>query len=624
MSNILEKLTEGTVTKNLLKESQAVVSKWERSGLLEGLKSELQKRNLSVLLENQAKELLRESNVMSSGEVQGFASVAFPIVRRVFGGLIANEIVSVQPMSLPAGLVFFLDFKRGTNTGLAGDRTFSTTESVFGDRVGSQITGGVRVDGEAAGNTERGYYNLKQGYGSATGSTNAVASSGFVLLCNPVDLNNTTQVRTNGRYFRNDPDIVAETTKVALVLRTTASVSNLGTQWDLVKLQDLASISIATGAAGVDSFSTSPISASLVRRLTRIVEGAGLLSHADILGEKYLETVWLATSASATGSLLNATASCTLAKAVRGTYPAAIGAPLYGASFIDGNISVVYPTQDRISSVGNNSLGAVAGASPWNLENNDKLSEIDIKVDSFSVVTKTRKLKARWSPELSQDLNTWHNLDAEAELTSILSETIAQDIDAEILGDLLKGAVAGTYFWSRRPGQFVNRKTGAATDNTTSPPDFTGNVSMWYETLIETVNDVSAQIHRKTLRGGANFLVTSPEVANILEMTAGFRASVTHDDNKGTAGAVNLGSVSKKWDIWVDPRFPRNVILVGRKGSGFLESGYVYAPYVPLQTTPTIFDPEDFTPRKAVLTRYGAIMVRPDMFGLVIVADLEG
>jgi len=156
------------------------------------------------------------------------------------------------------------------------------------------------------------------------------------------------------------------------------------------------------------------------------------------------------------------------------------------------------------------------------------------------------------------------------------------------------------------------------------PPDFTGNVSMWYETLVETINDVSANIHRKTLRGGANFLVCGPEVANILEFTSGFRASVTADAEKGTVGAVKVGDLNKKWDVIVHPYFHRNVILVGRKGGSFLESGYVYAPYVPLQSTPTIFDPNTFSPRKAVMTRYGKAMVRPDMYGLVVVQDLLG
>jgi len=274
-------------------------------------------------------------------------------------------------------------------------------------------------------------------------------------------------------------------------------------------------------------------------------------------------------------------------------------------------------------------LGAIAGEDPWGLENDEGIPEIDIKVDSVSVTAMTKKLKAKWTPELGQDLNAYHNLDAEVELTSILSEQIALEIDREILEDLVKGSTADTLYWSRRPGKFLDRRTGkpigaGLSNESLLGADFTGTVSEWYETLVETINDVSAQIHRKTLRGGANFCVVSPEVANILEFTAGFRANVTVDSDKGTVGAVNVGSLSKKWDVYVDPYFPRNVVLVGRKGGSFLESGYVYAPYVPLQVTPTIFGVEDFVPRKGVMTRYAKKMVRPDMYGLVICADLNG
>jgi hypothetical protein len=280
---------------------------------------------------------------------------------------------------------------------------------------------------------------------------------------------------------------------------------------------------------------------------------------------------------------------------------------------------LTFPIVDVFNAGG--AIGSVVGATPWGLENNPRIPEIDIKVDSVAVTAISKKLKAKWSPELAQDLNAYHNLDAEVELTSILSEQVALEIDQEILEDLVKGSTAGTLYWSRSPGKFLNRETGALLNGTTYP-DFTGTVSEWYETLLETVNEVSARIHRKTLRGGANFLVCSPEVANILEFTSGFRASVSPDDQDGSWGVHNVGSISRKMDIHVDPYFPRNLLLVGRKGASFLESGYVYAPYVPLQVTPTIFGTEDFVPRKGVMTRYAKKMVRPDMYGLVVCTDL--
>jgi hypothetical protein len=283
---------------------------------------------------------------------------------------------------------------------------------------------------------------------------------------------------------------------------------------------------------------------------------------------------------------------------------------------------LTFPVKDKLNAT-TDAIGGVVG-DLFELENNGAIPEIDIKVDSTAITAQTKKLKAKWTPELGQDLNAYHNLDAEVELTSILSEQIALEIDREILADLVNGATAGTFYWSRSPGLFVNRETGAELGATAAAPDFTGTVSEWYETLIETINDVSAQIHRKTLRGGANFVVCSPEVANILEFTSGFRANVTADADRGDIGAVKVGALSRKFDVIVDPYFPRNVILVGRKGNSFLESGYVYAPYVPLQTTPTIFGPEDFVPRKGVMTRYAKKMVRPDMYGLVICRGLLG
>ena len=287
-----------------------------------------------------------------------------------------------------------------------------------------------------------------------------------------------------------------------------------------------------------------------------------------------------------------------------------------------GGLHIEFPLKDSYTTSGL-AAGALKG-SEFGLEDSVDIPEIDIKVDSIAVTAQTKKLKARWTPELGQDLNAYHNLDAEVELTSILSEQIALEIDREILADLLRGATAGTYYWSRSPGLFVNRSTGAEIGHKSAAPDFTGTVSEWYETLVETINDVSAQIHRKTLRGGANFLVVGPEVANILEFTSGFRASITADEDRGTVGAVKSGSLSKKWDVYVDPYFPRNLVLVGRRGASFLESGYVYAPYVPLQVTPTIFGVEDFVPRKGVMTRYAKKMVRPDMYGVVVVRGLLG
>jgi len=615
--SILQKLTEGIVDRDLAKEGAALQSKWEKTGLLEGISDDRKRASMSRLLENQAKELLREASTMASGDVEGFAAVAFPIVRRVFGGLLANDLVSVQPMSLPSGLIFFMDF---TYTNARAGVTAG--ESLYGGGVVAKgIQTGVTDITEEGG----GFYNLSNAYASPTGSitlpTADSAATTFALIADnladgapawstvhtaftawggaavQIDALNEAQKAA----LRHDPDLIvgggpnALTTDdvVELVMKVNKADA------DKMNFRNMGAFTLTGLHADVDG---------VLRRLTHLgtkgTDGT-TLSNNDPTATTVAITFYL------------------------------VGTGLTAAN-ADASGVLHYPVADAFSAGG--ATGAVVGAHDWPLElatdtadrglidggEKDIIPEIDIKVDSIAVTAVTKKLKAKWSPELGQDLNAYHNLDAEVELTSILSEQIALEIDREIVNDLIQGATAGTYYWSRAPGLFVNRLTGAELGATAAAPDFTGTVSEWYETLIETINDVSAQIHRKTLRGGANFLVTSPEVANILEFTAGFRASVTADEDRGTVGAVKVGSMSKKWDVYVDPYFPRNLVLVGRKGGSFLESGYVYAPYVPLQVTPTIFGTEDFVPRKGVMTRYAKKMVRPDMYGLVVVRGLLG
>ena len=573
--SILQKLTEGVQHRDLRAEGDALLNKWEATGLLEGLGEGQQKQGMAVLLENQAKELLREASAMAAGDVEGFAAVAFPIVRRVFGGLIANDLVSVQPMSLPSGLIFFLDFIHSPDN--SADRSgIHRGSSIYGGNVVAKgLQGGVDLSDQADRATGAGgFYDLGNSISSPTGS---VAGAAITQLneangLGALDAQLTGAVSDQQvlrKLLRHDPDLLSNTTNRYRVV-TIAAPAN-------IDLGALGAVSASLSGGDTD--------ATLVRRLTtKTAAGAIQLTFQNV--EDFGEA-----------------------------------APTVTANF---------PIQDVIGEVPNG-VGAVVGSIPWGMEeasnaatgDNDQIPEIDIKVDSIPVTAQTKKLKAKWTPELGQDLNAYHNLDAEVELTGILSEQIALEIDRELLTELITGATAGTRYWSRAPGLFVD-SDGDQVGASTAAPDFTGTVSEWYETLIETINDVSAQIHRKTLRGGANFVVCSPEVANILEFTSGFRASVTADQDRGTIGAVKAGSLSKKFDVYVDPYFLRNVLLVGRKGSSFLESGFVYAPYVPLQVTPTIFGTEDFVPRKGVMTRYAKKMVRPDMYGLVVVRGLLG
>jgi hypothetical protein len=582
MSSIVNRLTEGVVNRDMRAESHALLSKWKKTGLLEGIETERKQNTMARLLENQAKELLREQTTMGAGgSVEGFAAVAFPIVRRVFAGLIANDLVSVQPMSLPSGLIFFLDFVYSANIGADGtmvDRFGNTADqSIYGtDRVASQITGGVNIVGSLGENLSGPRDMVGYAYGSPETLLDVTASS--ITVGTNVAVASLTNAQKKQIDF--DPDILAETSANLLELKVPES------SFTNPDLDNLAAFDVSGSAVeALSSTSTGLTDANtkLIRRLSS-TDGSSI-------------------------SLFFISEEANLLSFVKG------GA--FGT-----NLRIEHPAKDSAAASTDAAAGAIDTYTML-LEANANIPEIDIKVDSIAVTAQTKKLKAKWTPELGQDLNAYHNLDAEVELTSILSEQIALEIDREILADLVKGATAGTRYWSRAPGLFVD-SSGAEIGALSAAPDFTGTVSEWYETLVETINDVSAQIHRKTLRGGANFVVCGPEVANILEFTAGFRASVTHDDEKGSIGALRVGSLSKKFDVIVDPYFMRNVLLVGRRGASFLESGYVYAPYVPLQTTPTIFGPEDFVPRKGVMTRYAKKMVRPDMYGLVVVRGLLG
>ena len=602
--SIIEKLTEGIVNRDMKKEGAALLNKWSATGLLEGLESEQMKHTMSRLLENQAKELLRESSSMVGSDVQGFAAVAFPIVRRVFAGLIANELVSVQPMSLPSGLIFFLDFTYSNEIGANASRTDGlfgqvNTKSIYGgDVVGSEVTGGVKLVGDDYKESLSGPRQMVgQAFASPSGSIEGSTMTQANMKVKAAFLLDGAVSDANKKSIQFDPDLLSMTDSTYGVVVI-----------DLQKAE--IADSTPNGDPDYDNFA-----AWVIADGTRLGTLADALTHNSANKQIRRLTRLVGAADSATSSeAVRFTIVATAARVSAGTTTVSSG------TLNDGDIT--FPLADTVSEK-SGGIGAIDGFKN-HLEMEANIPEIDIKVDSIAITAQTKKLKAKWSPELGQDLNAYHNLDAEVELTSILSEQIALEIDREILADLVNGAKAAVYYWSRSPGLFVDRSTGLELGAQSAAPDFTGTVSEWYETLIETINDVSAQIHLKTLRGGANFIVCGPEVANILEFTSGFRANVTADADKGDIGAVKAGALNRKFDVIVDPYFPRNVILVGRRGNSFLESGYVYAPYVPLQTTPTIFGVEDFVPRKGVMTRYAKKMVRPDMYGLVICRGLSG
>ena len=614
----IEQLSQGIRDRHVGAERARLTEKWSRTGLLRGLDGS-RREVMAQLLENQAAQVLKESSSLSagggsgtsSGQIQGFSNLAFPIVRRVFGGLVANELVSIQPMSLPSGLIFYLDYTYGSNVGVPGvdGATYSKGTSIYNNPTGR----GVQSGSLAAG----GMYDLVgTGYSRVTGSVsvtfdNTVISGSFGGVNGDTWANNAkltagTQFSgSNARLMDYDSQVETALTNNDLDLMFVLVPGSQLTGADLLSPDQVALFQGPGGATAWGQTYQGGSGVLNLRRLNKRGDWNGSAFTPNPLGGAYILMVVKCADA---GNFSTQTA---------GKVSFAKSDSLVGMGADSGGIGATLTVPSFESDFGSSPSPAIP--------------EIDIKIESIAITATTRKLRARWSPELAQDLNAYHSMDAEVELTSILSEQIALEIDREILGDLVSQANGANYYWSRAPGRFVNKVTGSPVNLSSSlsiGPAFTGTVREWYETLVETIIDVANTIHRKTLRGSANFMVTGPDVATVLESSVLYKPKFSIDGegqiaSPFTIGAEAIGSLSNRFTVYKDPYFSRNKILVGYKGGSYLETGYVYAPYVPLIVTPTIFAPEDFTPRKGVMTRYGKKMVRSDFFGTVTVLDMN-
>lgn len=631
MSKItLDELASGIRQRHLGVENQRLVEKWNRTGLLKGLNG-VHKENMARLLENQTAQILREANSLgagagsasSSGDIRGFTNIAFPIVRRVFGGLVANDLVSIQPMSLPSGLLFYLDYTYGSNRGggtgvdgtvSSGAATYVTGSSIYNNPTGRGVQSGSLGVG--------GMYDLAgAGFSKLHASQNIAqarlfASGAYNAGATLVPTNTLVSSGSDARLLQFDSqvsDLIDAGGKFqAFVLRLDTTTFPATAPIDSTMVKDVA-LYVQDGET-----------VATVAPIPQTVQGGQGILNVRRLNQV---GVWDAGTSkfTAQGLASVATPGAAILMVVSSSAgPSTADAAKLAVSYVQAS------TLDIEAGVGS-ALTIPTFESNFGVDPSPAIPEIDIKIESISVTAEPRKLRARWSPELAQDLNAYHSLDAEVELTQILSEQIALEIDREILGDLLVQASGANFFWSRAPGKFVNKVTGlevARTSSLTPGPAFTGTVREWYETLSETIIDVANEIHRKTLRGSANFIVVSPDVATILEASVLYRPNYTVDGSGQVGvpfsiGAEKVGTLSNRFTVYKDPYFPRNKILIGFKGGSYLETGYVYAPYVPLIVTPTIFAPEDFTPRKGVMTRYGKKMVRSDFYGTVTCLDMN-
>ena len=549
ISNLLQ--TNDFVQRN---NAKALASKWERTGLLEGIKTETEKAGMAQLLENQARQLVKEAS--STGVAAGseeWAGVALPLVRRIFAEFAAKEFVSVQPMNLPSGLIFYLDFKYGTaQPGFDNDNLDRTGDPFGSTNADDSLFGVTTTTGDPSGGlygAGRFGYSINEATSIVTATTGSQPTS--------------TQVNGDSEYSGSAAyqmlTVHVPTTADLYAVRSFTLLSGSGAGTEIIPVQAFSKIN-------------SDYTASFV-----------------------------VTTAQATA------------------ISSSIGA---------GNFKLQFSKQPTDITRGDfeDNLGS-AGAGTSGLNADVDIPEINLEMQSEPIVAKTRKLKAVWTPEFAQDLNAYHSIDAEAELTSMLSEYVSMEIDLEIL-DMLIAAAPTTEFWSARNNTIWNgtafEQTAAGAVSSTGLGDgFYNTQGGWFQTLGTKLQKVSNKIHQKTLRGGANFLVTSPSVATVLESIPGFAADTDGTKLEFAAGVQKIGAINNRYTVYKNPYMKENVILMGFRGAQFLETGAVFSPYIPLIMTPLVYDPVNFTPRKGVMTRYAKKVVRPEFYGKVYVAGLE-
>jgi len=536
--------------KNMQSDAARLADKWEKTGLLEGFDNEVHKNNMSMILENQAKQLVVEQSstnqggaTFTAGQGAQWAGVALPLVRKVFGQIASKEFVSVQPMNLPSGLVFFLDFQYGQdkelNFGPAGD-VYSSPASMYGN-----TNPGAGVD------PSDGLY----GAGRFGYSINQFSAS------------------------------------VAMDAQT-------GSWADVDYDADLS----ASAAAG---------------EFTAVTVVGSTLTRPDYKGVRAFVVSSGSSTVAASTALLLPQYTSTDGTSITFLFTGSVGTANVPVSGSTNHI--LYNEQPTDNNRGD--FEDAAGAGIPNNQSDTALSipQIDVKMKSEAIVAKTRKLKAQWTPEFAQDLNAYQALDAEAELTSIMSEYISLEIDLEILDMLIQDASAADEYWNANNNQSLNAaRTGYDDLN------FFNTQGQWFQTLGTKMQKVSNKIHQKTLRGGANFCIISPSVATIIESIPGFASNSDGDASKGkfAFGIQKMGSMNSRYDVYKNPYMTEGTILMGYRGNQFLETGAVFAPYIPLIMTPLVYDPDTFTPRKGLLTRYAKKMIRPEFYGRVFVSGL--
>ena len=575
MGALLESGLVGNIgLKHLKVIKEDTINKWDKLGFLEGLNGHT-KENMAQLYENQASHLINEAS--ASDNSGSFETVVFPIIRRVFSKLLANDIVSVQAMNLPIGKLFYFVPKIQNRVEVDGLQNHyqplgaplnSSTDPEAGYGSGKNLYDRFYEGAEPA-EDPAGLFDYSKGaYSAITG----------VALTNVIwDGSDLTATGADAFYTGSSTTPTGGFRQVLVMLSGFQSdgqgklIGPNGNEQDTEEF--LSSLQVKSGN---DFYNFNVVTQKYGKGIVQY----GAEASTTFPGGKYDDIC---------------TADGKIYLSVDVSSPVALGTVSldgYEGTFYTGGTAPAFTASYRIYK---------------DMEFEDRIGEVSFDLESVTVSVTERKLRAQWSPELAQDVSAFHNIDAEAELTALLSEQVAAEIDREILRDLRKGAA-----WSLRWDYNGWKRVSNGSVNY--------NQKDWNQTLITAINQISAQIHKSTLRGGANWIVVSSEISAIFDDLEYFHVSnAAPDQDQYNMGIERVGTLSGRYQVYRDPYFPPNTVLMGHKGSSLLDTGYVYAPYVPLQLTPTMYNPFNFTPIKGIMTRYAKKMVNNRFYGRIIV-----
>ena len=629
-----EFLTSGQVGNIELNENKQIRKKinerWDALGMTDGLKGVI-KENVAMLFENEAKALLQEAtDANNSGS---FETVVFPIIRRVFSKLLANDIVSVQALNLPVGRLFFLlpvtserdwssdqvaDGVVGRHKGLMG---YERTDRRNGNKYNrfylpDEVVNGMSFEySEDGGKTWKADEEVYANYDEAEDAIEKAHAGAIIRQSDP----QVTRYMGKTLYDLFYNDFLFDNSKGKIHIRVGKAEPVVFKNGQLVsaKKEDLKLYADGTlrnlilKVTGFSSFNAGKLTGpdgnemdteAFLASLKVVAKSAITSTESSTCFEANEAIPFRVVTQKYGKGMVEYAGTCDAEGCIYLDVDLAKPAKKQGAS-MDGYLGIDMP--ENISD-----LFQVAWCQYDSLELETEIGEVSFKLDSVTVSVEERKLRATWSPELAQDVSAFHNIDAEAELTALLSEQIAAEIDREILRDLRKLAP----WQSRWDVNGWRRMAGFSTNYTQKD---------WNQELVTKINQVSAQIHKSTLRGGANFIVVSSEISAVFDNLEFFHVSdASAESDQYNMGIERVGSLGGRYQVYRDPYSPAWSIIIGHKGKSLLDTGYIYAPYIPMQLTPTIYNPENFAPVKGIITRYAKKCVNNRFYGAVKVDGL--